>query len=200
MKLCIIGAGGFGREVASMVAKSESFIYAVQDEYHTTDNIHGRPVVKLSDVKEDTSFRFVIAIGNPIARAKVTAIMPSSTDWATIIDPRATIGPRVSIGPGSIICAGAVLTCDINIESHVQVNLNSTIGHNSVISSFATIAPGANISGSVSIGERCYIGTGSCIREGVTMHAKSTLGMGGALVASTKQPGIYLGVPARRTY
>ena len=70
--------------------------------------------------------------------------------------------------------------------------------HDTVIGDFSTIAPNAAIMGRVRIGERCYIGANATIIPEITICPDTIIGAGAVVNKSIKEPGTYVGVPAKR--
>ncbi len=201
--LCIFGAGGFGRECAIWAADTlgnkDSILFAVQQEYKTSEEINGIPVLLPQHV-DHTNYRMVIAIGNPATRKEIHSEFKGKFEFGEIIHPRAIAGAKMKdfYGTGTIICPGAILTDNIRLGQHVHINLNATIGHDSVIGDFCTISPGANISGNVTIGSNCFIGTNAAVRENVSICDDVIIGMGAVVLSDISEPGTYLGIPAKK--
>jgi sugar O-acyltransferase (sialic acid O-acetyltransferase NeuD family) len=206
LPLCIIGAGGFGREVLCLYIDicrqqrrtyADTVVFAEDDAHWQQRMIMDVPVVPLSAMR-DKPYEFVIAIGNPQVRAGIAASMPEDTRWATLVHPAAIMSQWVTAGPGSIVCAGAVLTCNITLGRHTHINLNTTIGHDVTAGDFFTTAPGAAISGNCSFGNQVYMGSNACIREKITVTGNVTIGMGAVVVQHITEPGVYAGNPAKK--
>jgi sugar O-acyltransferase (sialic acid O-acetyltransferase NeuD family) len=204
--ICIIGAGGFGREILCILFDLYKFnqweingkvCFAVNRQYFKTPFVLGFPVIIIEE-SNLSDFNVVISNGDPTTRMSICNTLPSETNFITIIHPQAIISPWVSIGRGSVICAGCVITCDIEIGEHSQLNLHSTVGHDTRISSFFTSAPGANISGNCAIGKGVYIGTNASIKAGVSITDHSIIGMGASVIRDITEAGTYVGVPAKR--
>jgi UDP-3-O-[3-hydroxymyristoyl] glucosamine N-acyltransferase len=58
--------------------------------------------------------------------------------------------------------------------------------------------PGAIVSGNVKIYDLVYMGNNSSIREKLSVHSLTTIGMNGAVVKSINEPGVYGGVPVKK--
>ena len=58
--------------------------------------------------------------------------------------------------------------------------------------------PGAIVSGNVTIYDLVYIGNNSSIREKLSIHSLSTIGMNSAVVKNIIEPGVYVGCPAKK--
>ena len=57
--------------------------------------------------------------------------------------------------------------------------------------------PGAIVSGNVTIYDLVYMGNNSSIREKLSVHSLTTIGMNSAVVKNIEYPGIYVGCPAK---
>ncbi len=206
LPLCIIGAGGFGREVLCLyidICRQQgkeykgTVIFAEEDAFWKERTIMDTPVLALSAIRNEP-YRFVIAIGNPNVRRHIADTMPTSTRWATLIHPSAIMSDWVTLGTGSIICAGVILTCNISLGRHTHLNLNTTVGHDMTAGDFLTTAPGVAISGNCSFADNVYIGSNAAIREKTTVAGNVTIGMGAIVVKDIFEHGIYAGNPARK--
>ncbi|GAB3026897.1 acetyltransferase [Oleiagrimonas citrea] len=205
-RLCIFGAGGFGREVAWLArqtwGKNVDLLFAVDDARFLCDEVNRIPVELLANLKPDEDFRFLVAIGAPDARRiAARSCREAGMRAARLVHPRAETSEHVELGLGTIICAGNILTTNISVGEHVHINLACTIGHDVRIGDFTTISPGCHISGHVHIGSNVFIGTGANIINGVS-DAPLTIGDGaivaaGACVTRSVEPdSMVAGVPA----
>ena len=205
-RICIFGAGGFGREVlcclidsiATINLKIEEIVcFMVSDEHFKESKIMGIDVIPQSSFEPD-KYNVVVAIGDPILRKKIVNNLPEQTKYTTIIHPSAIISEWVEIGEGSVITAGSVLTCNIKIGKHAHLNLQTTIGHDCVIGDFFTTAPAANISGNCQFGNCVYFGTNSAVKQGIKISDNVTIGMGGIVVKDICEEGVYIGNPLKK--
>jgi sugar O-acyltransferase (sialic acid O-acetyltransferase NeuD family) len=205
-KICIAGAGGFGRETLCCLVDSlagsgkkieDVACFMEKDEVYKQTHIHGIEVIRQSQFDPE-KYEVVVAIGPPAIRKKVVESLPQETRFATIIHPSAVISQWVSIGEGSIVTAGSILTCDIRIGRHAHFNLHTTIGHDVVAGDYFTTAPAVNISGNCRFGDCVYFGTNAGIREGITVCSNVTIGLGGVVVKDITEPGTYVGSPVKK--
>lgn len=205
--LYIIGAGGFGREVAWLVERinevnptwnikgfiddNESLWGGVEGEY---------PVLGGCEYLNSLSNVYVVcAVGAAkIRKIIIDKLKKSDVKFATLIDPSVLVSKRVEIGEGSIICAGTIITVDIKIGNHVIINLDCTIGHDDVIEDYVTIYPSVNVSGNVLIGECSELGTGMQIIQGKKVAPNTIIGAGAVVVKDCAESGTYVGSPAKR--
>jgi sugar O-acyltransferase (sialic acid O-acetyltransferase NeuD family) len=197
--LIIVGAGGFGREVAlAAEACSRPWVVAgfLDDRPLGSRTMEGwRVLGTLAD--GHLAMRCVIAVGAPRTRRLLCRrLEPFHPDFATID----TQGPRhnsIAIGPGAMIVSGVRMTVSTRIGRHFIGNLNCTIGHDVTIGDFVTIAPLVAVSGNVTIGDGAEIGTGACIREGVQIGQGAMVGMGAVVVKDVAPNTVVVGNPAR---
>ncbi len=206
--LYIIGAGGFGREVAWLVERINekeptwNLKGFIDDNASTHGTMQGGyPVVGgcecLSDMAEERWC--VCAIANAKIRKKIIDMISNSVNvrFATLIDPQVICSGRVDIGEGTIICAGTVVSVDVVIGKHVIVDWNCTIGHDDIIGNYVTLYPSVNVSGCVSVGECTELGTGMQIIQGKKISDNVILGAGSVVVKDIMEEGTYVGVPVR---
>lgn len=205
--LYIIGAGGFGREVAWVVERinsikptwnlkgfiddNETLWGSIEGEYHVLGGCEH--LSTLEDVY------VVCAVGSSNARKKIIEkLKDTSVKFATLVDPSVLYSNSVKIGEGAIVCAGTIITVDVNIGDHVIVNLDCTIGHDAVIDDFVTIYPSVNVSGNVLIGECSELGTGTQIIQGKKVISNTIIGAGAIVVKDCLESGTYVGSPAKK--
>lgn len=205
--LYIIGAGGFGREVAWIVERinsikptwnlkgfiddNETLWGSKEGEYHVFGGCEY--LSALEDVYA------VCAVGSSNVRKKIIEkLKDTSVKFATLVDPSVLYSNSVKIGEGAIVCAGTIITVNVNIGDHVIVNLDSTIGHDAVIDDFVTIYPSVNVSGNVLIGECSELGTGTQIIQGKKVISNTIIGAGAIVVKDCIESGTYVGSPAKK--
>lgn len=206
--LYIIGAGGFGREVAWLVERINEISPVWDFRGFIDDNqalwnrevdgykIHGGCSI-LEQSKEDVWC--VFAIGNAAIRFSGVKRLQSlgHIHFAALVDPDVKMSSSVTIGEGSIICAGTILTVDICIGSHNIINLDCTIGHDVVLEDFVTLYPSVNISGCVKIGNTTEIGTGSQIIQGIEIGSGNIIGAGSVVIKNLQSDVTAVGVPVK---
>jgi sugar O-acyltransferase (sialic acid O-acetyltransferase NeuD family) len=189
MKKVLIGNGGHAREVmAQMGIKLECF---VDEEY--VDN-ETSPLSKL-----DPNIHIaMIVVANSKDRYDIAQRLPKETKFFSFIHPTALIMNNVEIGDGSFIGAYSILTTNIKIGKHTILNRSNHIGHDCIIGDYFSAMPGAIVSGNVIISDIVYMGNNSSIRERLSIHSSSTIGMNSAVVKNISEPGVYVGVPAKK--
>lgn len=205
--LYIIGAGGFGREVAWLVERINdvSFEWNLKGFIDDDESIWGSkedgyPVLGGCEyLKKMGDVYAVCAVGSAKVRKKIiNKLADSQVRYATLVDPSVIMSKRIRVGEGSIICAGTIITVDVIIGKHVIVNLDCTLGHDDIINDFVTMYPSVNVSGNVEIGECSELGTGAQIIQGKKIVPNTIIGAGAVVVKDIEEKGTYVGSPVRK--
>lgn len=204
-KIIIIGAGGFGREVAWIIERINHVEPTWELLGFLDDNpdLQGKAAYKqyrvLGKIESAPSYDeiyFVCAIGNAKARKEIIDSI-SSCMFATIIDPSAIISDTSVIGEGSIICQNVVISINVFIGKHCPIIYGAIIGHDSHLESYVTLYPSVNISGNVIIGECTEIGTGVKVIQQKNIGNNVILGAGSVVINDIPDNCTAVGVPSR---
>lgn len=205
--IVIIGAGGFGREVAWLIEdinrkkrKWNIMGFIDEDESIHGERLNGYEVLGgLDKLEEFEDVYLAIAIGNSKVREKIVRkIAKFNFKQATLIHPNVLMDKRTNtIGKGCIICASNIITVNVTIGNYVIINLDSTVGHDTVLKDFVTIYPSVNVSGCCIIGKCVELGTGTQIIQGKTIGDYSIIGAGSVVIKDIKEKRTAVGVPAK---
>lgn len=190
MELALYGYGGHAMEVAAQIDQPITFF--VDDKYLTE-------VTKPISEFDPTEYLIMVAVADSKDRSDMIQRLPKETQFFTFIHPTALIlSDNVQVGEGSFIGANSILTTNIKIGKHAILNRGNQIGHDSEIGDYFSAMPGAIVSGNVTIGDCVYMGTNSSIKEKLSIHSLSTIGMNSCVVKHIKEPGVYVGVPTKK--
>lgn len=203
--IVIIGASGFGREVAWLIENSDNWnVKGFVDDNKDLENksVNDYPVLGTIDfllnVNEKTNA--VVAIGNPQIRKKIVERLQSNKNisFPNIVDKDVIIDRTITLGFGNIICKGNILTTNIEIGNFNHINLSCTIGHDVQFHDYITVYPGVNISGNVIMNDCVEVGTGTKIIQGKKIVEETVIGAGSVVVKDIVENGTYIGVPAKQ--
>jgi sugar O-acyltransferase (sialic acid O-acetyltransferase NeuD family) len=190
MELALYGYGGHAREVAAQIDQPITFF--VDDKYLTEET---KPISEF----DPTKYLIMVAVADSKDRFDMVQRLPKETQFFTFIHPTALIlSDNVQVGVGSFIGANSILTTNIKLGKHAILNRGNQIGHDSEIGDYFSAMPGAIVSGNVKMHDCVYMGTNSSIKEKLSIHSLSTIGMNSCVVKHIKEPGVYVGVPVRK--
>lgn len=187
MKKVLIGNGGHAREV--MAQMGVKLLRFVDDQYVDDDTL---PLSQFDVTKHIA----MVAVADSKDRYDIVQRLPKETQFFTFIHPTALLMNDVEIGEGSFIGAYSILTTNVKIEKHAILNRGNHIGHDCKIGNYFSAMPGSIVSGNVTIYDLVYMGNNSSIREKLSIHSLSTIGMNSAVVKHIEIPGTYVGCPA----
>ena len=210
-KIAIYGAGGFGKEVASLLYKINEIESAWELIGFFDDGISKGMEIKgfgqtiggldtLNNWTEEINICF--AVGNPHTLYKlVKAIRNNHIIYPNIIHPEAYFAHQKSFksGRGNIVVRGCSFSCDVAIGDFNQFNSLSALAHDVKVGSFNVFMPLSRISGEVKIGDGNFFGIGSVILQRITIGNRTRIGAGSYIMRNTKDGYLYMGNPARRT-
>lgn len=206
-EIVIIGASGFGREVAWLIERINSvrqewsILGFIDDDESKRDlQAGGYSVIgDLNIASEHPDAYYVCAIGAAEVRRRVLNRLETiiHAKYATLLDPSVIMSDRIKVGAGSIICAGTIVTVDVTIGKHVIINLDCTVGHDAVIDDYVTLYPSVNVSGITHVCECAELGTGVQIIQGKSIGNGTIVGAGAVVVKDLPCRCTAVGSPAK---
>ncbi|HLD00371.1 MAG TPA: N-acetylneuraminate synthase [Candidatus Nanoarchaeia archaeon] len=205
MKIIILGASGFGKEVLSMlqsVPEMEPVGFIDPNLELKGQVINGLPVLggdeMLPKLRAEGISQAVIAVGDYKARSKLASLLKNNGfNLPTLIHPQSYVNRRVKLGEGVLIYPGVVINADATIGNYVLVNSGCTIGHEVIVEDLVNINPGVNIGGNVRIKTGAYLGIGSSIIQKIVIGAGSIIGAGAVVIRDVPDFMVAVGVPAK---
>jgi len=183
----IIGAGGLGREMASLLSMHDrktgyAFKAFIDDSFPVKKSSGGFPIVgNLDALFNWQPVNLLFGIGNPLIRQQLFNKLDGLNHrFPAIIASGVCIhnSSRVKISDGCYIADGCVLTTDISVGRFSIILPNSTISHDTSIGDFCTLMSGVKISSGAIIGNNVYIGTGTIIAKPVSIADGSKIAAG----------------------
>jgi len=202
----IYGAGGFGREVLSLINRLNTvnnvwnILGFIDDGIPPGTFISDIPV--LGDINFINNYEQKVAVAIAVGNVKLIkgiyeSIKNSNVYYPNIIDPLALIDPTVKLGKGNIITYLNFLSCNVVLNDFNILNTKCAIGHDSHLGSFNILNPNVQISGNVQIGNETFWGLNSSVVQGKRIANNSTIGASSLLLKSIKEEGsFYFGIPA----
>lgn len=146
----------------------------------------------------DTSFKYILGIGDNILREKVAKlILSKSITLDNVIDPNAVISKSAKIGNGIFVSKGVMVNAFSKIGNFVILNTGCIIEHECEIGTAAHIAPGAVLAGNVKVGDRTFIGANAVIKQGVVIGDDVIIGAGSVVLHNVENNSKLVGNPGR---
>ncbi|MBO0461274.1 MULTISPECIES: acetyltransferase [Enterococcus] len=203
MKAVIVGAGGFGKEIAFLLNRSSEYddVSFVDDAKTLDEQIVGIPVIgtidRLSRVEQKTAV--FIGVASPLIKEKIFLKLKDNNNltFPNLIDPTAIVGLNVKLGIGNILMPYTTYTADISIGDFNMFNIHSTIGHDSQIGNYNSIYPNVNLSGYTIVGNKNEIGVGTKVIPQVSIGQGNIIGAGSVIVKDILNNTKSVGVPAK---
>lgn len=196
----IIGASGHGKVIADIIVNSDDKVLGFLDD---ADDVQGKKIIgfpvlgKIADFDKYRDCEFVIAIGNPYVREKISNELP--VKWYTAIHPTAVISSLdVEIGEGTVIMANAVVNPSARIGKHCIINTGAIVEHDNILEDYVHISPNATLAGVVTIGKSTHIGACACTKQVINIASDCVIGAGSVIVKDITVSGTYVGVPVKK--
>ena len=207
--LVLIGAGGFGREVATIIEVVNSIkptynlLGFLDDgpEYHDGVVINGYPWLGNHEwiLENKENVVCTCTIGNAKTKARIQRdLTEKGVRFQTIIAYGGYIGPFTEIGPGCVFYGGVTISVNCKIGAGVVMNQMVNIGHDVTIGDYTTIMPMTGISGNCAIGSEVSIGGHAYIIPKRKVGDGATIAAGSIVFSNVKAGTTVLGNPAKR--
>lgn len=198
--LLLLGFGGHARSVAD-VALSLGVVqlHFVDENARPGEQFCGFPVTTSFDLPLPVGWGVVPASGDNTKRvSQLQWIRMNNLPIATLVSDRATIGVGASVGEGSFVAHHAHIGPMASVGVGCIINTGAVIEHECQIGSFTHVSVNAVVAGRSVVGARSFIGAGATVIDGITLGDDIIVGAGGCVTKTLDQPGVYVGIPARR--
>lgn len=204
-KLFIVGAGGFGRELASWINDiPESERNWIMSGFLDDDSNALKPFGNFASAMPLASHQvskdniYLCGVGSPKIKKKVIQpLLEQGAQFISFVHPRAIIGDRVKLGAGVVICPESVLSCDIELGDFTMINLRSTVGHDVKVGSWSTISAQCDLTGGVQLGAEVFLASRVSVIPGKKVGDGATIGAGSVVMTNIPDGVTAFGSPAR---
>lgn len=207
IKLWIIGAGGWGREVVFLVRgmnasehdwRLHGFLDDRTDILNNFDNqglaILGDPLKHL--VQKDELF--VCAQGSPLTREKYSrSIRSQGGKFVTVIPRGMFIPDSVKIEEGCIFSPNVQISPDSHVGSFTNIHSLCILGHDVSIGNYCQIGAMVFLGGGVQIGNMATIHPHATILPGIKIGEEATVGAGAVVIKDVPPGTTVYGNPAK---
>jgi len=198
LDICIVGAGGHGRVVASQMLRSGYKNICFSDSLVAVGTEVAGCRVKFPDIQSITCQNILIAIGGNEKRKQLQemAIDCGLNPISFIAEPDHCFHTP-PVGDGSVVLFGARLNDKAEMGQGVIINTSSVVEHDVKVGDYSHVSPGAVLAGDCKIGKGCWIGANAAVVNGVSICSGVTVGAGSVVLNDIETPGVYVGSPVR---
>ena len=205
-KIVVVGCGGHGRVIISILKKLEQFELVGYVDREDKGNVLGIPFLGTDEDLEK------VRDGNQVTNAAIglgsTKITTKREDlyeqlkemgfaFPLIVSPYSVVDETVSLGEGSVVMPGAIINVGTTSGVCSIFNTGSCTDHDCLVSDFVHIAPGAVLCGGVEVGENSLIGAGATVVQYKNVGSRCLIGAGSTVVNDCLESGVYKGKPAK---
>ncbi len=206
--IIIVGAGGFGREILSIIRDISGF--QPVGFLDSDQNLHGVTIDGCSILGDDGILEIVraerqadsvfIAVSDARIRKHLfKTCVQLEFRIPNLIHPQAYLSSVSTIGIGNVFYPGCIIMVGCQIGNGNLINAGATVGHETTIGDFCTINPGAHVAGRAQIKEGAFVGIGGSIKEKLVISEYAVIGAGSAVVKDVPAYTTVYGVPAHRS-
>lgn len=204
-ELLIVGAGGFGREVCSMLPEclgygTEWIVKGFLDD--TEDPLGGFPgyapiIAPIHGYVPQPNDVFICALGSVRGKKHcVEHLLSQGAEFITIIHQNTVLGKNAVMGKGCLICRGVTIGCDAHIEDYVTLQAGCMIGHDSCIASWCHCHPRVFMGGKSQFREGVHAGYNAFLHPGRVVGEYSVLAAGSCIFRNVPPHTTAIGNPA----
>lgn len=199
-RIIVFGCGGHARSIVDVIRETcrEIEIILVDDGAKDDEMILGCKVLKRCEPQNED--KYIVAIGDNVQRAKVYQTLQKMTRGlpAAVVSKYAHIGMESVIGQGTFVAAGTHIGPQACVGDNSIINTGSIIEHEAKIGNNTHVAPRTVVCGRANIGNYVFCGAGSTVIDKISVCDNVVIGAGAVVRECITEPGIYVGVPARR--
>jgi len=131
-------------------------------------------------------------------RGEILASLLGAVPLLTYVHPSGWVDPTAKLGEGAFLLPGCRIDANVTIGAGSVLNVGCVVCHDSVIEENCFLGPSVTIAGFAWVGRGSFLGVGTVVIDNVRIASGVQTGGGAVVVDDLTEPGLYLGVPARR--
>ena len=206
-KIVVVSGGGQSKVIMSILKKNGEFEIAGY-----VDTVDKGAILGIGYLGGDEVLRTVFESGraahavigfgqlkDPSLKRRLAETAASiGYSFPPVISRDAVINEDVVISRGTVVIDGVIVNTGSRIGEFCLINTKASVGHDVRIGDFCHIAPGVTLTGEVQVGDNVLIGAGATVIQCTRIADNVVVGAGAVVVRDIEEPGIYVGIPARR--
>lgn len=200
--IAILGFGGHSRSVADVALELGIRNLCFVDENAVTGEVFaGFPSVKQLELPLPDRWAVFPALGdNAKRRLQVEFATDRNLPLATLVAKSSYIGCRAVVEKATFVGNNASLGPAVHLGVGCIINTSAVVDHESIIGDYTHVSVNATVAGRCRIGHNVTIGAGAVVIDGISITNDVIVGAGAVVVKDINEPGIYIGVPAKRLH
>jgi sugar O-acyltransferase (sialic acid O-acetyltransferase NeuD family) len=197
----LVGAGMHGRVVRDLCRDAGIEVAGFLDDFTPAgtrvDDVEVLgPLRCLQDAGLLQSRRFIVTIGNNIARQTIAdRIESSGGSLAVVTHPNCVVSPTATIGFGTVLVGATMVFSRAQIGKNVLVDPDTTVGAEATIADGAYIAPGVHLGSRVRVGQQAFLGLGAVVLPDIVIGRLSIVGAGAVVNRNVADETLVVGNP-----
>ncbi|MGE0822670.1 MAG: acetyltransferase [Candidatus Binatia bacterium] len=201
-KLVVFGAGDIARLAHFYFTHDsphEVVAFCVDEEYRTTSEFLGLPVVRFSDLSDQyppAHYHLFIALSykqvNKVRAAKYAEAKARGYHCPSYISSRATMLTQYPVGENCLILEDNTIQPFVRIGHNVTLWSGNHIGHDATIEDHCFISSHVVVSGHCTVGAYSFIGVNATLHNAVHVAERCVIGAGAVIMKDTVSKGVYL--------
>lgn len=204
--LYIIGARGFGREVALGLASWNGFCdqYEIKgfldDKTDALDGFSGYPpiVSSVENFRPQENDVVICGLGAVKWRRKyIDILLGKGARFDTFVSPKANVLRTARLGIGVLIGSNVSVSADVVIGDFVLVHDNAIFGHDTKLGNHVVVENGVFCGGFVEVGDGATLHTRAVILPHQRVGVNAIVGACSCVIRNVKSGATVFGVPAQ---
>ena len=187
-KIIIVGAGGFGREIACWLEHSApttgvriaGFLDDTMAPAAALRADYPYPLLgAITDYAPDPQHELIVAIGDPRAKLRIGgALAARGARFYNMIHPTALVARTARLGKGLIMFPYTIVSSNAVVGDFVTINAFGGVGHDAVVGDGTTLCAQVDVTGHVTLGEGVFVGSNASILPRVQVGDYAVIGAG----------------------
>jgi sugar O-acyltransferase (sialic acid O-acetyltransferase NeuD family) len=205
--IVIVGAGGFGREVASFLwdcfSRDDYQLKGFLGKDETTPEgcVPGANLIGDPDTYQPCADdRFILAIGPMEVRRRIAEVlMNKAARFLTMVHPSTTVVDSATIGTGVILYPNSFVSNTAVLDDYAHLSLFASVGHDGYVGKFSMLSPYSTLNGFASVANDVFVGSHATIGPGTVVGEHCVISANSSVLRDIPPNRFVFGVPARQT-